>query len=466
MAVSKVYALFWFDVEDCTVPQSDDAARQVAICLSRHGVKGTFKVVGQKARVLEQRVRYKVIDEISRHEIGFHSNWHGLRPQVAEYLADMDWDVGADEFEKRESPGLASVRRLFGTNPVTYGQPGSNWAPHVFPVLRKWGIPTYVSGYGYVGLDCQPFWYGGILCTSHMYGRRLTGAAERHHMGLNFELGRPGELEKHKRLFSCSYEQLRGSGGLISIINHPCTLVLEEWFSSFLKPRELTEAGFRQFAQFVEWVLSLADVQTVAASDLLRLYPDGAVGRLLTRDELYHIAAALSHEVSFLALGSYTLSAAEAFGVLVPALASYVAEGRLPADLRGQAIAGPTNAPTQPTAELQVSWDTFAESLSQTAVHLGQRQCVPLCLRLGGECIEPADYLAAVARHLVLLLDGHSAQETVRITPAARRFEDFVDEEAARTGWQAPMLPADFAAPKLIELAKLGAWTLKPAVLA
>jgi len=93
----QVHVLFWFDVEDCTVTHSDDAAKRLALILERHGVRGTFKVVGQKARMLEQRIRYDVIDALERHDIGFHSNWHGLRPQIAEYLGPLDWEEGVAE---------------------------------------------------------------------------------------------------------------------------------------------------------------------------------------------------------------------------------------------------------------------------------------------------------------------------------------------------------------------------------
>ena len=106
--MANVHVLFWFDVEDCTVPQSDDAAGRQAAILTRHNVRGTFKIVGQKARVMEQRVRYTVIDKLRKQDIGFHSNWHGLRPQIAEYLGPLDWDEGVAEFEKRE--GTASRR--------------------------------------------------------------------------------------------------------------------------------------------------------------------------------------------------------------------------------------------------------------------------------------------------------------------------------------------------------------------
>ena len=102
--MGNVHVLFWFDVEDCTAPQSDDAAREIAMALSRHGVRGTFKIVGQKARTLEQRVRYRVVDELRKHDIGFHSNWHGLRPQIAEYMAGLDWRPRAPDVPVRDRP--------------------------------------------------------------------------------------------------------------------------------------------------------------------------------------------------------------------------------------------------------------------------------------------------------------------------------------------------------------------------
>ncbi len=461
----NVYALFWFDVEDCTVPQSDDCARRLAMILTEHNVRGTFKVVGQKARVLEQRVRYKVIDELQKHDIGFHANWHGGRPQIAEYLAPRGWEDGIAEFERRERPGIQDVRRLFGVNPVTYGQPGSNWAPQPFPILRKWGIPTYVSGYGYVGVDCQPFWYGGILCTSHIYGKRFSGEPQRHHMGLNFELGSPGELEKHKAQFSASLEQLSKSGGVISIINHPCTLVLEEWFSSFMKPRELTEAGFEHFRAFVMWTMSLENVKSTCASQLRELYPDRARGRTFSREEVGQIARGLSEEVTFQRVEDVTISASEAFGLLVRFLADTVDRSEMPEGVAWSEVMNPTRIPEDESGERSVSWDAFCESIRSVASALESEGRVPNTVKVEGVDVSPADYLAALARVLTGLLDGGSRPVEVSIRPAERAFEQHVDEDAARRAWGGAMLPYGFRGHKLIELAKMQAWTLKPAVL-
>ena len=462
--MANVYVLYWFDVEDCSVYQSDDANKRLANILSNHGVRGTFKVVGQKARVLEQHVRYDVIDAMKKHTIGFHSNWHGLRPQIAEYLGPLDWHEGVAEFDRREKPGLMDVRRLFGQHTATYGQPGSNWAPHVFPVLRKWGIPTYVSGFGYIGVDCQPFWLGGILCTSHMHGKRLSGETQGHLMGLNFELGKPGEIEKHKATFTRSLEQLSGTGGLISIINHPCTLIKEEWFTTYLKSRELTEAGYAHFGEFVKWSLSHPNVKGTCAKDLLRLYPDRAQGRTFSRDELRALAAGLSNEINFQRVGDAYVSASESFGLLVNCLGAYAAGGSLPAGVEFAPVYNPTRHP-KPAANVSVSWSVFSEMARALMESEKRTQEVPSTVEFKEGAVAPADYLAAVARVLVKLDDGAQPPDQVQITPAERRFEGFVDEEAGRAAWKGTMMPSDFSAPKLIDLAKLVAWTLKPAIL-
>ena len=461
----EVYALFWFDVEDCSITQSDDAAKRLANILSAHRVRGTFKVVGQKARVMRDRVRYDVIDALGRHEIGFHSNWHGLRPQIAEYLADCDWDEGVSEFATRERPGLDSVRDLFGVNPVTYGQPGSNWAPHVFPVLREWRIPTYVSGYGYVGVDCQPFWYGGLICTSHMYGKRFNGEDQRHLVGLNFELGKPGELEKHKEQVLRSREQLAATGGLIHMINHPCTLYLEQWFSTDLKPRELTEAGFAHFEEFVKWLLSLDHVTTVTATDLLRLYADGALGRAFSRDELHALASALSNEITFQRVGDVTLSAAEAFGMIVDALASVAGRRQMPDEVVCDRVFNPTRRVLAPAREFAGGWGAFGHSVRGAAKHVKETGQVPNYVQFAGRMAAPHDYLAACARVLQGLLEGNATPDEVAIRPAPAPMEGYVDEAAAKSGWRGSMAPpGGLDAPKMIDLAKLQCWTLKPAI--
>src|SRR5947209_15829970 len=90
-AEPRINVILWFDTEDYILPASDDAALHVAQFLTRENVRGTFKVVGEKARTLEKRGRTDVIEALKKHEIGFHSNFHSVQPTPAMYCSDLGW---------------------------------------------------------------------------------------------------------------------------------------------------------------------------------------------------------------------------------------------------------------------------------------------------------------------------------------------------------------------------------------
>ena len=57
----QVRIILWFDTEDYLLPADDDATKRLAELLTQRGIRATFKLVGEKARVLEQRKRTDVI---------------------------------------------------------------------------------------------------------------------------------------------------------------------------------------------------------------------------------------------------------------------------------------------------------------------------------------------------------------------------------------------------------------------
>src|SRR3954468_20326701 len=156
---APVYVTLWFDTEDYILPQDDDMAKRLAELLTSPGVKATFKVVGEKARVLEARGRTDVIDALRHHDIGYHSNTHSQQPTPAVYLQPAGWDDGIEEFFRREAQGARDVERILGVPPICYGQPGSSWAPQAYPALRQMGMRMYLDEANHVGLADQPFYY-------------------------------------------------------------------------------------------------------------------------------------------------------------------------------------------------------------------------------------------------------------------------------------------------------------------
>src|SRR6266699_802351 len=173
-AAGRVDLILWFDTEDYLLPADDDAAKRLAEMLTQKGVRATFKVVGEKARVLEKRGRADVIEALKKHDIGYHSNFHSVHPTPSEYLAECGLLDGMGEFVRREGGGAADVRRIFGVETLAcYGQPGSSWGAQAIAALPQigvapHGVPCYVDEGTHIGLEGKPFWYAGALNVYHM----------------------------------------------------------------------------------------------------------------------------------------------------------------------------------------------------------------------------------------------------------------------------------------------------------
>src|ERR1051325_8165266 len=222
IAARPVYVVLWFDTEDYIEPASDDAALRIAKDLSAEGVRATFKVVGEKARVLEKRGRRDVIEALSKHAIGYHSNWHSVHPTPAEYLLRLGYLDGAEEFERREGPGVADVKRIFGRQPVCYGQPGNSWGPQSNLALRKLGIPVYLDEGEQVGLDEQPFWYGGLLYIFRMGQNQMRA---------QLNVG-PEDTAAYNRFDEVAARLASHEGGVISIYYHPNEFVTTQFWDA------------------------------------------------------------------------------------------------------------------------------------------------------------------------------------------------------------------------------------------
>lgn len=222
LAKGPVYIVLWFDTEDYIDPAADDAALRIASDLTRLGVSATFKVTGEKARVLESRGRTDVIRALSHHAIGYHTNWHSVQPTEAVYLRRMGAIEGAEEFARREGPGLVDLKRVFGIQPICFGQPGSSWGPQAYPALRRLGVPVYLDEGEQVGLNDQPYWYGGLLSVYNM--RRNLIRPDLTNQEKNVEIN---------KAFAAAVENLSNNGGgVISTYFHPTEFVNAEFWDA------------------------------------------------------------------------------------------------------------------------------------------------------------------------------------------------------------------------------------------
>ncbi|HEV8132050.1 MAG TPA: hypothetical protein VGQ81_12415 [Acidobacteriota bacterium] len=460
---APVYITLWFDTEDYVSPEPDQAILRICRILEKHGVKATFKLIAEKARDLERKKQFDVIEALKKHDIGFHTQTHSQPPHIPQYLDAAGWEAGIEQFDVRERGGVQELKRIFKTAPLCYGQPGNSWAPQTYPVLLRWGIPLYLDEGDHAGINNQPFWYGGILNVYKM-GPNLTR--------MNLDSGEPG-LAEATRNFDAIYNRLSNQGGgLVSIYYHPNEWVdvefwdavnfsyganpaRERWVAPRKKTAEASEQSFRLFDLYVGYMKAKPQVKFVGAREILDLYPDSAREALFTRSAIESLAKQMRSEITFQKTDNGYLSSSEIFSLLLEAYLNPEARSvALPSyTLFGPAekLAGNAGGPVS-----RYGFDKGARELRAIVNRLHR---LPNLVWLGSSSVSPVDFLATLAKQIGNPADPVSI---MRGNLTASRY--IADDSPQLFSWV--ILPEGFHAPRVMELAKLQAWTLKPAVLA
>ena len=473
-ASPPIYVTLWFDTEDYILPQDDDATKRLAEMLTGLGVRATFKIVGEKARVLENRGRRDVIAALQQHDIGYHSNTHSQQPTIAVYLQNAGWDDGRAEFYRREIQGVRDIQRIFSVTPVAYGQPGSAWAPQVYPALHDMGIGMYLDESDHVGIDDQPFYYGGLL---NVFKMRSNLA--------RMDLSGGASLADGKAKFTKAYQQLRGTGGgTISIYYHPNEWVQTEfwdgvnfrrganparaeWKMPGTRPAAETEQAFNDFAQYIRFIKAQPGVRFVTATELMTIYADKAMTRSFRKEDLLRFAQSVQKDMTFQRLDGYALSAADVFGLLTDAAAAFIERNEWPSATKVTALYGPARTYTSPTGGTRSTsfrWSAFAHAVRDTSDYCRASHRLPDEIWIGAESLSPADYLATLGRALEDLIGTGKIPADVIRREGRYTADRYVAEDSADL-WNWVIFPEGFHAPRIMELARLQAWTLKPAVL-
>lgn len=482
-AAGPVHVIFWFDTEDYLLPADDDATKRLCEMLTARHIRATFKIVGEKARVLEKRGRADVIAALQKHDIGYHANFHSVHPTPSEYLADCGLLDGMEEFVRREGGGAADVRRILGVPVLAcYGQPGSSWGPQTIAALPRigvapHGVPCYVDEGTHIGLNGQPFWYAGALVVYHMAPNYTR-----------MDLHDPAAVAPAKAEFSAIADRLRqqDSGGLISIFYHPCEWVhrefwdgvnfsrganppREDWKPPRQRSPQETEDAFRRFGEYVDHIAATPGVQFVTASDLPGLYPDPIRTEGATESELKSIAANLlqseSSGLNFLTLGHRAFSLADQFELLTLAVSDRISHEPPRFPLAAKTLLGPDAPPPALASNAVISWPAFRDATFDVRNYLETEGRIPPRVFVGPDSFPPAAFLRGLAFVFDHWEKNHAFPSEVVLSPApellpARHVAK--DTPGFFGGWI--IHRAGFRAPKILEVARLQTWTLKPAL--
>ncbi len=463
---ATVYVIFWFDTEDFILPQADDAAMRLAEMFAQRNRQATFKIVGEKARVLEERGRDDVIASLSKNDIAYHSTFHSIHPTPSEYTRDLSWAEGVSEFARREGMGLEILKRVFGVNASCYGQPGGSWTPQSYAALREFQIPVYLDVTSHVNLDNRPFWYGGMLNVLELGDCVMrTGWTDD---------DVKTACEKFSRISRRLAEE---GGGLISIFYHPCEFIHEEFWDGVnfshgnnpprdqwklppMKSAEEQERAFQAFETYLDYIIDVPGVRIVTAREIASLYPDRVYTRPLSHDDLRTIAKTFQSRLSFVDLGERIVSTAEG----LTALSSFVSQidlKNVPESVEAVFAYGPASAPEQVISKGEFSWDAIRDAAKDLTGFIRKNEQLPSVVWINGQPVRLEDFAVTLAD----VVSSGRYSGTVLLRQSELEAKKYVanDNDPGLWGWV--IFPQGFHAPRMMELAKLQAWTIKPAML-
>jgi hypothetical protein len=215
----------------------------------------------------------------------------------------------------------------------------------------------------------------------------------------------------------------------------------------------------------------LPKVRFVTAGDLPEIYPDAVRGEGASEADLAAITARLlagaASGIDFQVIGTHAYSVADQFEVLTRAVAALSAGEKLQFPLQSKGLLGPDSPPPAPFQRTHLAWPAFRDTTRDVLDFLQTQRRVPSRVFVGADPVAPADFLIALAAayesyrsHGRLPLDeGVALGNKPEVLPerhiAADTPELFGDWIIHKEG---------FRAPRILQQARLQAWTLKPAL--
>lgn len=440
-----------FDVEDLVTEESDDAALWCAEILRDEGLRGTFFVVGEKARLWKQRGRQDVIEALKWHDIGFHSTWHSVHPTTSEICLDKTFSEGMDALWKWDSQGWKDAERIFGRPLVAWARTGGSWAPSVHGLMGRKGRSYFYSPH-FLG-DHNAAWYANCLSFSGFWG--------------GFDAVYCDDVQFEKCLASFEEESARHLSKqefFCVFMCHPTRVISKEfwdivnfaggsnplrsdWRPQGLQPRELAPTMQKNYRRLIQHIKGRSEFKVVGLSDLAKQYDHQEP--FIPDKYLIDFCARIAAEEKILFTDEFT--AAELLASMCEAAIS-------PKDYYVRRVAyGPEIMhPNSPVTRFEAKTIRAAAPLILRS--LQDSQCLPACVRVGDVEISVGTYFVALAKCL-------TEKDTVT-TPSDIHYPEAATalcEEIRRMLPAWGIHPPDMNLDNLCEQASLQCWSLKPA---
>jgi hypothetical protein len=467
----SMYAYVCFDVEDLVHPDSDDIARDIADMLADDGVVASMYVVGEKARLWEQRGRTDVIAAVGQHDVALHTDHHSVHPTVSEYLADKGWADGVAEAVRQEEPGVRDLARLFGAYPSSWGTGGSGWGPQIPAATRLLGVPSNVYSHAFSGRT-GACWFAGQLCYSDWVG--FPGGEDAYADDTAFEVALPAFLQR--------FEDARDHGasclGLFAA--HPTRLRYTVFWDALnfargqntapgdyhFAPRRTDEAYATSLRNLRRAILAVGDLPGI------ELISNRALNNRFAL-KVGPIAWADGHRLAQETVDSDTIRAdnpfaspAQALDVLARAVLRLAAGGTIPTHVLLRTVLGPVDPPPALDRTVEVDAEAGLSLCRDLLQHIAETGHLPSSLVADSTPVGPGPLLRAISA-AYLRLDRGQPLGRVTFQPGAEEptlATSMAEDVYQRIPHWVPHSD-DLRLDQLALHARLQSWSLKPAVL-
>ena len=460
-----MYITLLFDVEDLVTSESDDVVKWLAKILTEEGVKGTFLVVAEKARLLEKRNRIDVLEALRKHDIGSHSNTHSIHPTISEYLEDKKWDEGVKEAYRRELPGFKDLERIFKKKIWCLGRPGGSYGPQLVYVLGKLG-KAYV--YCPVMLpDRNVAWFCGALTFARWFGGfdQTYADTKKFNEMLN-KLDRFIKDEYAKGtdwvgIFCCHPTMVRAYEFWDAInfakgANPP----KEKWKKPRMRTEEEMEVAKRNFRRLVRFLKENSLVQIRTIRDLMRIYSHQP--EYISIGDLSAIADRILERNDILV--DQRLSPAETLTALAESILLYNEASELPERVKRRDVIGPVEMPLRKPEVSDINWKDLVRASERIIDHVNSKGYLPANVSLSDGKVGISSLYFAFAEVFLSIKTGEVPSK-IRLKPADPypSIAEEIESQVRRTlsGWV--IHKPDLNQEKIVKYTKLQTWTLKPA---
>ncbi len=460
------YVSVVFDVEDYITPASegiDEIPKWLAEIMTETGVTGTFFVIGEKARSLEERGRQDVIAAMAQHDIGSHTNLGSIHPTVTEILENADWDSGVNQMLVNESAGFEELERIFNVPVSSLARHGGSYGPQLVYALGQMGkayvySPIHLPGHNAV-------WFCNTLNFHGEYG--------------GFD-----DLYYKDELFNPFFDSLQlrfqkdieGLDVLAFFGCHPCKVrTVQFWDFNFyeganpdlseceapeLRPLESMETAKKNFRRLMVFLRSQPGVRVTTFKDLTERF--SYQKEVISSKELKGYAEDLLDSQAIITGKDF--SPAEVFAALVTSLDASLSGEKLPGKLDRISPLGPMEMPLRSPGAGQISKEQLHMLVSEAGTEMSNMGALPSELNIGDGSIGTGSLLALFCEAYLDELSGgmKGSYNLVPFDPYPLENEEAIIKAVEGCKYWIVHRP-DLDMSQLVEKTRLQLWTLKPA---